>query len=113
MITGITIQYLNKVETGIDAFGRPIYEESAEDVENVVVGQPTSTEQLEIYNLTGRQVAYTLHIPKGDTHNWENVEVILPAPFAGRYRSFGMPVSYIEANVPLAWNTKVQVERFG
>lgn len=59
--------------------------------------------------LTGRRIAYTLAIPKGDTHNWDNVRVAFSgrpsAPAAGA-------VQGIEAMIPLRWNKKVQVERY-
>jgi len=52
---------------------------------------------------------YTLAIPKGDTHDWEN-QVI---EFWGKtWKSFGMPLEGIESNIPLAWNKKVTVERY-
>lgn len=111
MITGISISLIIKTQTGVDAFNRPIYEETTEAVSDVLVGQPTSQEVTDTLNLTGRKAVYTLGIPKGDAHAWDNVEVVLPAPFAGRYRSIGLAVSGIEDNVPLRWNTKVMVER--
>lgn len=113
MITGIKIQLAVKAQTGTDEFNRPVYSKVYEDVENVLVGQPTSQEAIDTLNLTGRKVVYTLAIPKGDTHVWEESEVILPTPFAGTYRVIGIPTAGIEANIPLSWNMKAQVERYG
>ena len=113
MITGIPIEILVKTETGVDAFNKPVYEEVPETVQNVLVGQPSTNEVLEVFNLTGRRAAYWLGIPKGDTHDWELAKVILPAPFAGKYQAIGTPVSGIESNIPLSWNTKVLVEKYG
>ena len=45
--------------------------------------------------------------------DWTDTEVILPEPFAGRYRTIGYPTAGIEANIPLRWNKKVKVERYG
>ena len=59
----------------------------------------------------GKRVAYTLAIPKGDTHRWEDAEVALPEPFAGTYHTIGYPTAGIEANIPLRWNKKVLIER--
>lgn len=112
-ITGVTIQLLNKTQTGTDAFNRPIYEEMAEDIENVLVGQPSSDEIKSTLELKGKKVSYVLAIPKGDTHEWENKLVILPEPFAGTYQVIGFPTAGIEANIPLSWNKKVMVERYG
>lgn len=113
MIKGVTIQLLNKTQTGTDAFNRPIYEETPEDIENVLVGQPSSDEIKSTLELTGKKVSYVLAIPKGDTHEWENKRVILPEPFVGTYQVIGVPTAGIEANIPLSWNKKVMVERYG
>ena len=113
MIHGIPISLVSKTQSGTDPFNRPVYTETVETVENVLVGQPTAEEAIETLNLTGRKVTYVLGIPKGDTHTWEGQDVILPAPFAGRYRVIGIPVSGIDDMIPLSWNTKVQVERYG
>ena len=113
MLQGITIQLICETQTGTDGFHRPVYTETAEDVENVLVGQPTTEEVTDTLNLTGKHVVYVLGIPKGDAHDWTERTVVLPAPFAGRYRTIGFPVAGIEANIPLLWNKKVKVERFG
>ena len=112
-ITGVTIQLLNKAQTGTDAFNRPIYEETPESVENVLVGQPSSEEIKSTLELTGKKAVYILAIPKGDAHKWENQRVVLPEPFAGTYQVIGFPTAGIEANIPLSWNKKVMVERYG
>lgn len=113
MLNGISITLITRTETGKDAFNRPVYETEEVTVENVLVGQPTPDERLETFNLTGRRVQYTLGIPKGDNHQWEGAEIILPPPFAGHYKVIGIPVAGIEANIPLSWNAKVEVERYG
>ena len=53
---------------------------------------------------------YMLGIPKGDTHNWEDTIVEF---WGGRYRTFGMTIQGIEANIPTPWHKKVRVERDG
>ena len=112
-IRGVTIQLLNKTQTGTDGFGRPVYDEQPENVENVLVGQPNTDEITDSINLYGKKVAYVLGIPKGDEHTWENRKVILPEPFAGTYLVIGYPTAGIEAMIPLSWNKKVMVERYG
>lgn len=112
-IHGISIGLVVREESGVDPFNRPIYTETVEEVENVLVGLPDAYAQTETFNLTGRKAVYTLAIPKGDTHDWENAVVLLPEPFEGKYRAIGIPTATIEANTPLEWNKKVQVERFG
>lgn len=109
---GITIQLLVKEQTGVDGFNRPVYTETAVNVDNVLVGQPAATEVLEIQNLTGKKVVYWLGIPKGDTHDWENSKIILPAPFAGTYRSISFAQTGIQDLIPLAWGKNIAVERY-
>lgn len=108
---GIKITLIVKTQTGENAFGEPIYAETEEEVSDVLVGQPTTDDIQNSQVLYGKVVSYTLAIPKGDTHIWEDTEVILPEPFAGRYRTIGYPTAGIEENIPLRWNKKVHIER--
>ena len=108
-IHGITVMLHNKVQTGNDGFGRPVYEETAVAVDNVIVGEPTGQEITDTLNLTGKRLAYTLGIPKGDTHVWTDRKVSF---FGETFRTIGAPVQGIEDLIPLDWNKKVQVERF-
>ncbi len=110
MIRGITITLFQKQKKGADGFGRPIYEETAKQVENVLVAPAQEQEILDTLNLTGRKAIYTLAIPKGDTHDWENAEVEF---FGRRWKVIGMPISGIDALIPLQWNMKVRVENYG
>lgn len=107
---GITIKLFQKTKTGTDDFGAPIYEEESVDVENVLVGNPDSEEVTRTLDLTGRRAVYVLGIPKGDQHNWENVKVSF---FGQTFRTIGIPVEGIEELIPLDWNKRVEVERYG
>jgi hypothetical protein len=109
MIKGITIQLYEKTETGRDAFNRPVYEEKAVDVDNVLVAQPTDQEVLDTVNLTGRKLAYVLGIPKGDQHEWTDCKVGF---FNNTFRVIGAPIMGIEEMVPLSWHKKVRVEAY-
>jgi hypothetical protein len=109
MIKGITVRLITRHEVGRDGFNSPIYEEQSEEIENVLVGEPSSEDVVNTLNLTGKRAQYTLAIPKGDTHSWEGAQV----EFFGRvWRVIGIPVQGIEENIPLDWNRKVQVERY-
>ena len=110
---GIDITIIVKTQTGTDALNRPVYADSQETVSNVLVGQPSTEEIANTLSIYGKKATYTLAIPKGDTHTWENTEVILPEPFAGKYRTIGFPTAGIEENIPLSWNKKVLIERYG
>lgn len=113
MIKGITIQLVKKTEGEPDPIGNPTYTEELINVDNVLVGQPTTDDVTASLQLYGKVVAYYLGIPKGDTNDWVDAEVVLPEPFEGRYRTIGYPVAGIEANIPLRWNKQVKVERYG
>lgn len=109
-ITGITVTLYEPTVVGTDPFGEPIVTENEVKVDNVLVYPSTPTEVLETVNLYGRKSVYTLAIPKGDTHTWENRKI---AFFGEIWRSFGIPTEGIEENIPLSWNKKVMVERYG
>lgn len=108
-IKGITVTLYEQTQAGTDAFNDPIYTETAINVDNVLVYPSTQTEILETVNLYGRKAVYTLGIPKGDTHNWENRRIDF---FGQSWRSFGIPSQGIEDMIPLDWNMKVTVERY-
>ncbi|MCB5934492.1 hypothetical protein LJB62_06025 [Bacillus sp. DFI.2.34] len=109
MIKGITVTLINKQEVGKDPFGQPIYEDAPIEVENVLVS-PTSTDDIvNQLNIDGKKAVYTLAIPKNDTNNWEDAEVLF---FGQRWRTFGIPTEGIDHLIPLEWNKKVMVERY-
>ena len=108
-MTGISIILYNEVQTGTDGFNRPIYEEVPETVTNVLVGQPTAEDIVHEKELSGKHLAYTLAIPKGDTHDWEDKTVEF---FGQRFKTFGKPTQGIEHLIPLSWNKKVKVEAY-
>lgn len=109
MIKGITVTLIQKKEVGRDPFNKPIYEDVPIEVDNVLVS-PTSTEDIvNTLDLTGKKAVYTLAIPKGDTNDWEDAEVIF---FGKRWRTFGFVTEGIEHLIPLDWNKKVMVERY-
>lgn len=109
-IKGITIILIDKVKTGIDPFGNPIYEDQEIEIENVLVSPTSSDDIVNQLTLTGKKAVYTLAIPKGDTNDWENKEIKF---FGQRWRTFGFPIEGIESLIPLDWNKKVMVERYG
>lgn len=109
MIHGMTITLWTKAIEGYDAFNEPIYVWASEQVDNVLVGEPSAQERTDEFNLTGKMIEYTLGIPKGDAHNWNNQIVEF---FGEKFRTFGIPVQGIEANIPLQWHKKVKCERY-
>ena len=110
MIKGITVTLRVKTKIGEDPFRAPIYECTDVDVENVLVAPSSTDDIVTTQNLTGKKAVYTLAIPKGDTHNWEDTTVIF---FGQEWRTLGFPIEGIEELIPLNWNKKVMVERYG
>ena len=110
MIRGITILLYEKRQTGTDAFHAPIYEETPVEVPNVLVGEPSAEDIVNEMQLYGKRIAYTLAIPKGDTHDWNDVTVEF---FGQKWRTYGGVTQGIENLIPLCWNRKVKVERYG
>lgn len=108
MLKGIDITLYEKTRTGTDEADAPVYAETPVTVHNVLVGEPSAEEITTELQLTGRRLAYTLAIPKGDAHDWNDVQVEF---FGQRFRTCGGVVQGIERMIPLCWNKKVQVVR--
>lgn len=108
-LRGISIILYTKNKVGEDEFGAPVYEELPEVVNDVLVGEPEGSDVTDTLNLTGKRLAYTLAIPKGDTHEWRDRKVEF---FGRKFRTFGEQVEGIEGMIPLRWNKKVKVERY-
>lgn len=110
MIKGITVIVRKKVQVGVDGFNRPVYDYEDECVNNVLVAPASSDDIVTSQNLYGKKAVYTLAIPKGDTHIWTDTVVEF---FGQEWHTFGYPLEGIEENIPLDWNKKVMVERYG
>lgn len=107
---GTTVQLIEKVEVSKDPFGHPVYEEHMIDVEDVLVGQPSTDDITDTLNLYGKRIEFVLGIPKGDRHNWIDAEVMI---WGRRYRTIGFPQTGIQENIPLRWGSNVKVEAYG
>lgn len=106
---GVTITLYERTQSGTDPFNRPVYTESPVAVGNVLIGEPSTQEIVDTLNLTGKKLAYTLAIPKGDAHDWKDRTVEF---FGERFRTIGEPTQGIDGLIPLDWNMKVKVERY-
>lgn len=110
LLTGIPVILYDKVKTGTDAFNAPVYTETAVEVKNVLVC-PVSTEDIvTAQQLYGKRAVYELCIPKEDSHDWENRTVEF---YGKKWKTFGIPLEWINHLVPGDWNRKVKVERYG
>lgn len=110
LIKGITIKLYEKTQTGTDGFNRLIYKETPVDIENVLVAPASTDDIMAQNNLSGKETVYSLAIPKGDTHDWENRTVEF---FGKKWETIGAPLEGIEKLIPLGWNKKVTVKRYG
>lgn len=105
-IKGITVILYEKTKEGVDTLNRPVYTETPVEVENVLVSPATdSVNMVSSLDLTGRRMLYTLGIPKGDTHTWEDSVVEF---FGRKFRTEGAVTEGIEAMVPLDWHRQIK-----
>lgn len=107
---GISITLYTTTQTGTDEFNRPVFAETPVTVENVLIGEPSTDDIVAEINMTGKRLAYTLAIPKGDTNDWTDKTVEF---FGERFKTIGEPTQGIDHLIPLSWNKKVKVERYG
>ena len=108
-IHGIQITLIDKQVVSTDPFGSPVVKDVEILVDNVLVAPATTEDVTNQMSLTGKKISYTIGIPKGDLHDWEEKEVRF---FGKRWRTVGIPLEGIESMIPLEWNKKVTVERY-
>lgn len=114
-IQGQTVTLYEQTQTGFDPFGAPIYEETAVEVENVLIGEPTTDDITTSTQVYGKVIRYMLGIPKGDSHDWQDKKVSWVDAYNRTYtaKTFGFPITGIEANIPGPWHMKVRCEEYG
>lgn len=110
MIEGITVTLYDMVQIGTDAFLAPVFDETPVQVANVLVCPLAAADVADGLQLYGKRAEYELYLPKGDTHCWEDRKVSF---FGQLWHTVGFVTEYIGPNVPLAWNRKIRVERYG
>lgn len=111
MLKGSTVQLIKKTVTETNPFGEPIVDkEETIDVHDVLVGSPSTDDITNAVQLYGKKIEYVLGIPKGDTNDWTDAEVII---FGERFRTVGYPTTGEQSNIPLKWGKNVKVERYG
>ena len=110
MIRGADVLLYVRTKVGEDEFHAPVWRETPVMVHNVLIGEPDADAVVSDLQLCGRRLAYVLAIPKGDTHDWNNVRVRF---FGQDFRTYGAVTQGIEHLIPLCWNKKVKVERYG
>ena len=116
-LSSISVILYDEIQIGTDNLGNPIYEVNPVEVENVLVGEPTSDEIVSSTQLFGKEIKYMLGIPKGDTHDWTNKKVTWTDAYGVTHtvQTFGFPITGIEENIPkqLPWHMKVRCADYG
>lgn len=106
---GTTVQLQIDSIPVVDEFGTEIESQTFVDVEDVLVGQPSTDDYTSSVNLYGKHIAYMLGIPKGDQHDWKNKIVII---WGKKFRTFGDTMTGESENIPLRWGQNVRVEAY-
>ena len=111
-IKGTTVTLYEETVTGYDEFNAPIKRLTAEKIDNVLVGEPSTDDINTSISLYGKTISYMLAIPKGDDHDWTDkvVEWTDADGQTHRCQTFGVPITGIEENIPyqLPWHKKVR-----
>ena len=111
---GLTISLYELTQSGTDDFGVPIYTEKAVSVDNVLVGEP-STDDISVSTaLYQKTIRFMLGIPKGDSHDWKDKHVSWTDAYGREIhcKTFGYPITGVEANIPGPWHMKVRCEAY-
>ena len=112
---GMTVYLWEQTQTGVDVFGTPIYTETPTAVENVLIGEPSSDDIDTSTALYQKVIRFMLGIPKGDQHDWVDKKVTWTDAYGHEYvcKTFGYPITGVEANIPTRWHMKVRCEDYG
>lgn len=109
ILKGIEVVLVDKKKQGEDAFGHPLFVDLKRVVDNVLIAPVSTEDVISTVNLTGKKAEYVLAIPKDDTNDWSNKEVIF---YGKRWRTIGHAQEGLAHHMPLPWNKKIQVERY-
>lgn len=110
LIRGVPVTLYEKTQAGTDEMHAPVFNERPMIVENVLITPLSSQEVTDTLNLYGKRAEYTLCIPKGDAHCWEDSRVSF---FGQDFYTVGFAQQYIESNVPGPWNKTIKAARYG
>lgn len=110
---GITVTLYARNQSGSDPFGAPVYAETAQTVDNVLVGEPSTDDITTSTDLYGKRIDYMLGIPKGDTHEWKDAKVSWTDAYGRTIvcKTFGFPITGVAALIPTPWHMKVRCHR--
>lgn len=113
MLKGTDVTLYETYLAGVDDFGNLQYVETPVTVKNVLIGEPSTDDITTSTQMYGKVIRYMMGIPKGDTHDWVNKKVEWSDRYgAHRVKTFGVPITGIEANIPGPWHMKVRCEAY-
>ena len=114
-LKGTTVKLYTTMTTTTDGFGAPVVIETPVEVENVLVGEPSTDDVTSSTQLYGKMIQYMLGIPKGDTHDWVDKKVSWTDAYGLTHtvKTFGFPITGIEELIPGDWHMKVRCEEYG
>lgn len=112
---GLTVTLYEQTQDGEDSFGVPIYTETPTTVDDVLVGEPATDDIATSTALYQKTIRYMLGIPKGDQHDWMDKKVSWTDAYGIEHvcKTFGFPITGVEANIPTRWHMKVRCEDYG
>lgn len=112
---GVTVTLYEQTVNGHDPFGAPIYTETVTQVPDVLVGEPSTEDITTTTQLYGKTLVCMLGIPKGDSHDWQDKKVSWTDAYGTTHvlKTFGFPITGVEANIPTRWHKKVRCEKYG
>lgn len=112
-IKGITVTLYQTQQTGVDAFGAPVVTEIPTQINNVLVGEPSTDDITASTALYQKRIRYMLGIPKGDAHDWLDKKVSWSDAYGLHVvKTFGFPITGVEDNIPGPWHMKVRAEAY-
>lgn len=106
---GIDVILHERVSSGFDELGEPVFTDTTKTISNVLVVPASSEDIINELSLSGKHIVYQLGIPKGNTDNWTEAIVEF---YGEKFRTIGIPEQGIEDLIPLDWNKKIKVERY-
>ena len=108
MIRGTTVTIIGRTQSGIDPGGDPIWSETEERVDDVLVQDGTQANSTASTSPEGISVDRTIHMPrKWIFHSLRGCRVRLPDGI--EYSVVGDPIPYDGGLTPTRWNLTVDL----
>lgn len=111
MISGVNVVLHKKSVSGTNAIGEKIYTEQTETISNILVEPASNDAIVDELTMTGKKLAFILHIPRTDENSWEDCIVDLPSPWNISVKTFATDKMIFDPRLtPLPWGRKVKCE---